>query len=109
MIARHPCGTGWQSVPLLPSGPGGVRDLPLRRTQLSTAGGLHRANLRSRTNLMADACKLQPAEFRQRRSRLQWRFYRRRWRLAFAVAIKLDDGERRTDTEDWPDTDGVCS
>src|SRR5579863_4281579 len=38
MIARHPCGTGWQPVPLLPSGPGGVRGLPLRRTRLSAAG-----------------------------------------------------------------------
>src|SRR5208282_4320587 len=38
MIARHPCGTGCQPVPLLPSGPGGVRGLPLRRTRLSAAG-----------------------------------------------------------------------
>jgi hypothetical protein len=38
MIARHPCGTGWRPVPLLPSGPGGVRGLPLRRTRLSAAG-----------------------------------------------------------------------
>src|SRR5579863_2037695 len=37
MIARRPCGTGSQPVPLLPSGPGGVRGLPLRRTRLSAA------------------------------------------------------------------------
>src|SRR5712692_12057606 len=38
MIARHPCGTGNGPVPLLPSGPGGVRGVPLRRTRLSAAG-----------------------------------------------------------------------
>src|SRR5262249_34147641 len=32
VTARVPCGTGGQSVPLLPSGPDGVRDAFLRRT-----------------------------------------------------------------------------
>src|SRR5713101_654455 len=41
MIARHPCGTGNGPVPLLPSGPGGVRGVPLRRTRLSAAGIFH--------------------------------------------------------------------
>src|SRR5713101_3901155 len=41
MIARHPCGTGNGPVPLLPSGPGGVRGVPLRRTRLSAAGVFH--------------------------------------------------------------------
>ena len=35
MIARHPCGTQSYSLPLLPSGPGGVRKSLLRRTRLS--------------------------------------------------------------------------
>ena len=35
MIARHPCGTQSNSLPLLPSGPGGVRKSLLRRTRLS--------------------------------------------------------------------------
>ena len=38
MIARCSCGTGNWPVPLLPSGPGGVRGVPLRRTRLSAAG-----------------------------------------------------------------------
>ena len=35
MIARHPCGTQSNSLPLLPPGPGGVRKSLLRRTRLS--------------------------------------------------------------------------
>ncbi len=35
MIARHPCGTRRVPLPLLPSGPGGVRGISLRRTRLS--------------------------------------------------------------------------
>ena len=35
MIARHPCGTRMALLPLLPSGPGGVRRVSLRRTRLS--------------------------------------------------------------------------
>jgi hypothetical protein len=36
MIARHPCDTQRALLPLLPSGPGGVRRVSLRRTRLST-------------------------------------------------------------------------
>ena len=35
MIARHPCDTRRALLPLLPSGPGGVRRVSLRRTRLS--------------------------------------------------------------------------
>jgi hypothetical protein len=35
MIARHPCDTRSALLPLLPSGPGGVRRVSLRRTRLS--------------------------------------------------------------------------
>src|SRR4030043_1404974 len=36
LIARRPCGTQGELLPLLPSGPGGVCNLLLRRTRLST-------------------------------------------------------------------------
>ena len=35
LIAGHPRGTRSRLLPLLPSGPDGVHNLPLRRTQLS--------------------------------------------------------------------------
>jgi hypothetical protein len=37
LIARRPCGTQRGLLPLLPSGPGGVCNLLLRRTRLSTS------------------------------------------------------------------------
>ena len=53
MIARHPCGTGWQPVPLLPSGPGGVRGLPLRRTRLSAASSSQKLRTKNYETLHA--------------------------------------------------------
>src|SRR5216683_6836074 len=128
MIARHPCGTGNGPVPLLPSGPGGVRDVPLRRTRLSAAGisprhiagSIVAACILPHTHVAGSAvataslshkyvrASLEPAlNYHNRRvaTDLARTFStRRQWRRGTAVAIKdLRDGRAANSYRPYPD------